>query len=190
MTVGTPPAFISAAVTLLRTTWGPHCHSFKVKEAKELMGKLNNIAFGASWLKYLLGNIYASLAAALHVNNSHLIRTSKKFCNTLRAIRLAPPSNDGNTQCAFYSGASARSVHDCILLHHISGDLFRDLRLIEQTLASPRTPKTCPIVHLIPRVPYGVACSDSSLRTAGGYCPAAKFWWYLERPSTVQDRTL
>ena len=83
----------------------------------------------------------------------------------------------------------ARSIHGCSLLHHISGDLHRDLRLIKQTLSSTRTPKTCPIMHLIPRVPHGVARSDCSLTAAGGYCPAAKFWWYLEWPVTVQDRT-
>jgi hypothetical protein len=139
------------------------------------MGKLNHIAFGAPWLRYLLGNIYALLAVALRVNNSHLIHTSKKFHDTLRAIRRVPPSNDGDTQCAFYSGATARSIHDCILLHHISRELRRDLRLIEQTLASTHTPKTYLIAHLIPRIPYGVARSDSSLTAVGGYCPVAQF---------------
>jgi hypothetical protein len=76
MTISILLEFISATIDLLRTTWGPCHHCFKVKEAEELMGKLNRIAFGAPWLKHLLGNIYASLAAALCINNSHLIRTS------------------------------------------------------------------------------------------------------------------
>jgi hypothetical protein len=46
MTVGTLPDFIVSTINLLRTTWGPHRHSFKVKEAEELTGKLNHIAFG------------------------------------------------------------------------------------------------------------------------------------------------
>jgi hypothetical protein len=58
LTVGTPPVIIASTINLLRTTWGPHRHSLKVKEAEELTGKLNHIAFGALWLKYLLGNIY------------------------------------------------------------------------------------------------------------------------------------
>ena len=48
LTVGMPAEFISMIINLLRTTWGPHFCSFKVKEAKELTRKLNNIAFGAS----------------------------------------------------------------------------------------------------------------------------------------------
>jgi hypothetical protein len=38
----TPPEFIAAMVMLLGTTWGPHQHTFKVKEAEELMGRLNH----------------------------------------------------------------------------------------------------------------------------------------------------
>lgn len=154
------------------------------------MGKLTHIAFGAPWLKYLPGNIYASLAAALRLNNSHLVRTSKSFRLALRALRQAPTSGDGDAQSACHSGATARSIHGCALLHHISGDLRRDLRLIERAMSAAHTPKTCPIAHLIPRVPYGVARSDSSLMAAGGYCPAAQFWWYLEWPPAVQARTL
>jgi hypothetical protein len=58
MTISTPPDFVASTINLLRTTWGSHRRSFKVKEAEELTGKLNHIAFRAPWLKYLLGNIY------------------------------------------------------------------------------------------------------------------------------------
>jgi hypothetical protein len=97
MTVSTPLEFISATINLLRTTWGPHCNSFMVKEGKELAGRLNHTAFCAPWLKYLLGNIYASLAVALCMNNSHFIHTSKKICNS-HTIHRALPSKDGDTQ--------------------------------------------------------------------------------------------
>jgi hypothetical protein len=183
MTVGMPPEFIKATVTLLRTTWDPHRRSFKVKEVEELTGKLYHIADSAPWLKYLLGSIYASLAAALPMNNSHLICTKRTIC-------LVLPSHNGDTQCAYHTGATARSIHGCIFLHHISGDLLRDLRLIKQTLLSTPTPKSCPITQLIPRVPCDVACSDSSLTAVRGYCPVTMFWWYLEWTATVQARTL
>ena len=111
---------------------------------------MNHIAFGTPWLKCLLGNIYASLAMALRLNNSYLVHTSKTFCTALRTIRLAPPSPGGNTQRAYYSDATTQSIHGCSLLHHISGDLCHDLRLIGTTLAAVHTLKTCPIAHLIP----------------------------------------
>jgi len=143
MTVSTPPEFISATIALLRSSWGAHQCTFKVREAEELAGKLNHIAFGAPWLKYLLGNIYASLAVALHLNHSHLVSTSKTFRLALRALHWAPPSGDGNAQCAYHSGATARSIHDCALIHHISSDLHRDLHLIKSAMSAVHIPKIC-----------------------------------------------
>jgi hypothetical protein len=178
MTVSTPLDFIAGTITLLQTTWGPHRCSFKVKEAEELTGKLNHIAFGGPWLRYLLGNIYLLLAAALHLNKLHLICMSPRFRDALREIRMATASAEGAAKCAFYTGATARSVHGSSTLHHIG------------TKSSPHCPTSCPIVYLIPGVPIRTACSDSSLTAAGGYCPEAKFWLYLEWPDPTQARTL
>jgi hypothetical protein len=105
MTVRTPPDFVASTINLLRTTWGPHRRSFKVKEAEELTGKLNHIAFGAPWLKYLLGNIYSSLAA-LRLNKSHLIHTSPCFRKALHEICTATASAAGAAKCVFYTSAT------------------------------------------------------------------------------------
>ena len=133
-TVGVPPEFTSATVALLRSTWGPHRCSFRIKEAEELTGRLNHIAFGAPWLRYFLGNVYATLAAALRLNNSHLIRTSKRFLAALPLIRTAPASVAGDAKRTFYTGEIARSIHGCDHPHFIDRDLQRDLRLIETAL--------------------------------------------------------
>jgi hypothetical protein len=89
-TAGSLPDIIASTINLLRSTWAPHRQSFKVKEAEELTGKLNHIAFGTPWLKYFLGNIYSSLAAALRLNKLHLVRTSSRFNDALCEIRTAP----------------------------------------------------------------------------------------------------
>jgi hypothetical protein len=171
LTVGIPPEFTSATVTLLRSTWGRHRRSFRVKEAKELMGRLNHIAFGAPWLRYFLGTVYASLAAALRLNNSHLIRTSQRFLAALREICTAPASVAGDAKRTFYTGKIARSIHGCDQPHFIDRDLRHDLRLIEMALSDQQCPKSCPIALLIPRVPSRTARSDSSLNAARGVLP-------------------
>jgi hypothetical protein len=190
MTISTPPDFIASTITLLRTTWGPHRHSFKAKEGEELTGKLNHIAFGAPWLKYLLGNTYLLLAVTLRLNKSHQIHTSPRFRDALRKIRTVTSSAEGAVKPAFYTGATTRSVHGSNTLHHISTDLHHDLRLIERMLSSPHCPTNCPIAYLIPRVPIGTACSDSRVTAMGGYCLEAKFWWFLEWCDPIQARTL
>jgi hypothetical protein len=85
---------------------------------------------------------------------------------------------------------TARSIHGCALLHHIGSNLCCNLCLVKRALSSSCTPKSCPTAYLIPRVPFSVAHSDSSLTAVGRYCPAAKFWWYLKWPTMVQARTL
>jgi hypothetical protein len=67
------------------------------------MGKLNHIAFGAPLLKFLLGNIYSSLAAALQLKTSHLIRTSRSFRDALHAICTMPHSVPSNTMHSFHT---------------------------------------------------------------------------------------
>jgi hypothetical protein len=84
------------------------------------------------WLKYLLGNIYSSLAAALRLNKSHLICTSPLFREALREIRMATASAEGAAKRAFYTGATTRSVHSSNTPHHIGTDLRCDLRLMRE----------------------------------------------------------
>ena len=79
--------------------------------------------------------MYLSLAAALHLNNSHLICTSKRFLAALREIRTAPASVAGDAKRAFYTVENARAIHGCIHAHFIDRDLQRDLRLIESALS-------------------------------------------------------
>ena len=54
----------------------------------------------------------------------------------------------------------------------------------------PRASHVCPIAHLVPRTPCAVIRGDSSLLTAGSYSADLGFWWYLEWPQAVRDRTI
>jgi hypothetical protein len=182
LTVGTPPDFIASTINLLRSTWGPHRCSFKVKEAEELTGKLNHIAFGAPWLKYLLGNIYSSLTTALCLNKAHLIRMSPRFHEALRNIQTAPTSAAGDAKRAFYTGATARRVHGSNTLHHINTNLRCDIQIIDSLrIALSPAPShtschTCPLgQHAVtPASPLwaGTARRPSSGGTLNGQNPS------------------
>jgi hypothetical protein len=134
--------------------------------------------------------VYASLATALHLNNSHLIRTSKRFLVALREIRTAPVSIAGDAKRAFYTSEIARSIHGCDHAHFIDRDLRGDLWLIESALSDQQCPKSCPIALLIPRVPSGLRAATPASMPQGGYCLEAAFWWYLEWSLPIQTRTL
>ena len=188
--VGVPQSFISEVITLLDTTWGEHRRRFKVKEAEELTGKLLHIALTAPWLKFLLGQVYQSLACALKLNEEQAVRTCRSFQDALKQLRRLPQDEAHETQRSFYQASMSRHVHNRPDAHNINKTLRKELRLIRRVLKDDNISKNTPISHLIPREPVAVAYGDSSLDAAGGFCPDLGFWWYIEWPSSIKRRTL
>ena len=143
--MGILPDFLNEVITLLHATWGPHRWSFLVNKVKVLTSKLNHIRFGASWVKLLLGHIYSSLASALCMNQTHLVRISQAFRNTLKSIRSTPVASDSNKQCAIQMGNTAQTTRHCILPHLNDHNTMCGLGFIKHTLTQDSLPKSCPI---------------------------------------------
>ena len=190
LTVGTPPDFLGDVITMLETTWGDHRRAFTVIEAEELTGKLNHIANNAPWLKFMMSQVYQSLAAALKLNERMARRSCRSFQTALRELRRLPPTEDNAAERSFHAAEAARAIHRQPQRHYINGTLRKELRLIRRVLRDEAIRKESPISHLIPRVPIATAYGDSSLTAAGGYCPELGFWWYIEWPDAIRRRTL
>ena len=75
-------------------------------------------------------------------------------------------------------------------IYYINSTLKQELHLIERGLSDNSIPKACPIAHLIPCTPLGIAPSDSSLDVAGGCSFDCSFWWYFEWQALIRARTL
>jgi hypothetical protein len=190
LTVGVPRDFLNTVVSSLRSSWGDHRKCFTVPQAAELTGQLNHIAITAPWLKFLMTQVYASMATALKLNESELVRTSKSFRIALGKARHSPLESSPTLEQTFYQGETARKIHKSQKTHFINSTLRAELNLIRATLSDPTISTTSPIAHLIDRVAMAWAFCDSSLRAAEGYCTTLKFWWYIQWPDHVQQRTL
>ena len=188
--VGVPRSYLEEVIHLLETTWGTHRRRFKVKEAEELTGKLLHIAITAPWLKFLLGQIYQSLASALKLNEERARRTCRSFQDALKAFQRLPRDEKHSSQRTFHQAAMARHVHLRPDAHNINKTLRSELRLLRRVLKDESLSKNTPISHLIRREPIAVAFGDSSLDAAGGFCPDLGFWWYIEWPASIKTRTL
>lgn len=160
--------------------WGPCRWSFLVHKARILTSKLNHIRFGALWVKFLIGHIYSSLASALCMNQAYFIHISQAFLITINSIWSTPAASDGNKQCAFYTGDTARTTHHCRLLHFNDHNTMCDLGLINHALTQDTPPKSSPIAHLIPQIPIGISCSNSIPHATSRHLNFATFWWNLE----------
>ena len=190
LTVGVPDEFLNETIQSLSTTWGPHRREFSVQEAAELAGKLNHIAITAPWLKFLMSQVYESLACALKLNEVTAMRTSKSFRVAIKALQQSRHLGPADPIHTFHQGEVARAVFHHSAKHYINSTLRQELKLILRALKDESIPKCSPISHLIPREALGWGRTDSCLRAAGGYSPALKFWWYIEWPQSIQRRTL
>jgi len=186
MNVGVPQSYIAQILMLLKP-FHYQRKSFTVKEMERVTGMLVFVAATAPWLKFIMSQVYVSLAAAIGNNTAHLNRTNKQFRKQLMEARSQQAPNHKRT---FSQACWTRQVHSCPKGHWINTTLREELHLIAKALTSGSVTLKTPIAHLVRRDPSAEAWSDSSLRAAGGYSTDLKFWWHIEWPAQVAKYTL
>jgi len=74
---------------------------------------------------------------------------------------------------------------------HITNTLRKELKLLHHIFPNLNDfPFITPIAHIIDRTPDFVAKGDACLDGAGGFSEHLTFWWFLEWPPSVKNRTL
>ena len=74
---------------------------------------------------------------------------------------------------------------------HITNALRKELKLLYYLFSNPDTfPFTSPIAHIIDREPDFEAKGDTCLDGAGGYSTDLSFWWFVEWPEYVKQKTV
>lgn len=192
MDVGPPQEFLQRTITKLQA-FHDHRKAFTVAEMTELVGLLGYIAASSRWLRHLLSHLYTSITSALHINQAHLISSSKKFRAAIKVARASdtlstqePPSEAKH----FAQSWVARSVHRAHKRHFLNKTAKAELQLILRALSDDAISKRCPIAHLVDRVEDCKAHGDSSLDAAGGFSIECKFWWYHEWSAEIRAHTL
>jgi hypothetical protein len=189
MTVSTLLQYLSEVLDLL-THWHNRRKSFSLHEIETLVGKLNHIALSTPWLTHLLSHLYTSIMTALRGNREYLIHTSPAFRNYLKLIKAHPASSVEEMTSTFAQANVARAVHTTTKKYFINKTMHEELKFIKSALECPRVQKSAPIAHLIPRGPDAEAWGDSSLDAAGGFSLDMGFWWCIEWPLNIRQRTL
>ena len=113
--VGVPSAFVAMIRQLLKPFHSER-KSFTVKEMEKLTGKTTFIASLAPWVKFLLSQVYISIAAAVGDKKAHPAWTNKQFHQLLRDAKVA--ANTGHTRSSTFAlGETSRQVHLCNKKH-------------------------------------------------------------------------
>jgi len=184
--VGVPPAFVADTLRLLKPFHRKR-KTFTVKEMEIITGKIVFIASTAPWLKFLLAQVYISIAVAIDDNTAHLARTNRQFRQFLKEARATSEHTKTST---FALSETSRQIHSCPKKHWINRTLREELHLIIKALQSKRLNLRTPLGHLVRRDPSAEAFSDSCLHAAGGWSTDMDFWWYIEWPKEIHRHTL
>ena len=109
MDIGVPKSHIANVLQLLKP-FHYERKSFTVQEMERITGMLIFIASSAPWVKFLLSQMYLSIAAAIGVNTAYLHRTNKQFQQILKEAKRAQPPTREST---FAQSAVAQQKHSC-----------------------------------------------------------------------------
>jgi hypothetical protein len=185
MEVSIPQAYIARTLAAL-TPFHRGRKAFKLKEMEQLTGMLVYIACTVPWLRFLLSQMFSSVAAAVGDNKSYLLKTSKAFRQMLKEAGRVETSRTST----FAASEAATRVHSSPRPHFINKTLREEICLLVSTMKSRDVRFSTPIGHLVRREPSSRAWSDSCLYAAGGYSVDMGFWWYIKWPDEVRMRTL
>ncbi len=194
MTVAIPAAYVTEVRDIINATWHKNRCTFTVQEAQTLTGKLGHLAEGANWVFHLLTHLYASIAFALAQNRCLLTESSREFRGVVESLRTGSfpcSSKDQARHISFALKKAAKMVHHAKYKFRINTTMRQEIEFFRATLLpdSGITWET-PIAHLIPRTPSASSFGDSSLQGAGGYSIELGFWWHIDFPQEVKERTL
>ena len=102
MVVSITDDYSASTLTLIKTSW-PKCKKHvSALEASKMVGKLARLTEGAPWARYLLSQLYTSIAFALAQNKLTLEKSSSEFKKLARTIssKNFSPSQKGNKEDA------------------------------------------------------------------------------------------
>ena len=194
MVVSMTPEYVAEIQALLDKTWHKHRRRFTVSEAQSLTGKLARLAEGAHWVFHLLSHLYTSIAHALSDNKKLLSESSEEFQTIVADIKSGKYNTYGSEQAKHISFALKRAAH---LVHHakyeykINSTMRAEIEFFrEQLRPDSGTLWSTPLALIVPRTPMATAFGDACLHGAGGYSISLQFWWHLDFPDEVKQRTL
>ena len=116
----------------------------------------------------------------------------KSLLETIKTKNFKSNMNsEHNSTVRFAIKKAAKMVHHAKMEYNIVTSMREEISFFEQQL-KPNSGATweAPIAFLIKRTPYASTFGDACLDTGGGYSTKLKFWWHLEFPEAVVERTL
>jgi len=123
--------------------------------------------------------------------NTKLIHNSKEHTGLLSNAKLF--STDFNTirKKDFAISKLMQKIWNTKKRFHISNTLRNEIKLLHHIFSNLNDfPFVTPIAHIINRTPDFVAKGEACVDGAGGFSEHLTFWWFIEWPPNVKNRTV
>jgi hypothetical protein len=194
LTVGISDEYLKQVRELLKIKWHPKRKFFRVSELQKLIGKLGRIGEGAPWIYKLMSHLYTSLAFSLKSNDTLLRESSSEFKALIHQIRqkqFIASNAILQREVCYAMKMAAKMVNHHKMTYPVNETMSEELNFLQRALQPESNIKfETPIAHMIPREPTASLFGDSSLTGCGGYSLELKFWWHIDFPIEIVERTL
>ena len=195
LSVAITPTYLAETLNFIQTTWHQRRKRFSASEASKLVGKLGRLAEGAPWVRYLVSFLYTSIALALAQNREFLMSSSKEFKKLIAQIKsknFAYKTKKNHQKVILFALKKvARQVHRSKLEHNILPSMREEINFFERALKrGTGVSWESPIAFLIKKTPVSTTFGDACLDAGGGYSLKMKFWWHIQFPDEIVQRTL
>jgi hypothetical protein len=191
MTVTIPEDKRTSFLALLRT-WGSGSRrsSFTLREAAELLGVFIYLCRVCHWGIFLFQNLHHTMTAALS-HNARRLWHSPEFRELLAQRSVFSHHPTDCSRYRFFSRKVSRAIFDCNSKTFLTIAIRQEVDFVIKVLSNPATYWWgSPIAHLIKREHDGEAYQDACPRGAGGFSQDFQFWWTVQWPDLIYQRTL
>ncbi len=190
MAVTIPDDKLKAILNLLHREWGPHGRSFTLLEAARLLGMLISLSQVCSWGLFLFVNLHQAIYEMLE-KNAKCLMLSLEFRELIQQRNKAA-SHPTEASCfCFFSSKVAQAIWNCKSRSWIMINICTELAFITRVLGNPMIYNwSLPIAHLIKLEPDYKEWQDACLTGGGSFLFNLRFWWILEWPLEIANRTV
>jgi len=189
MSVGFSTERLTSLAALLKM-WSTQRKSYTLKEAAKLAGLLEFIASVSSWIRFLTVSLKHGILLALQCNTK-FVKSSNAHISLVSDAKLLATDFQSIRKKDFPISKLMQKIWNTKKRFHVTNSLRKELKQLCYIFSNlDRFPFTTPIAHVIDRDPDFIAKGDACLDGAGGFSTDLSFWWFLEWPSFVKDRTV
>lgn len=182
-----PPKLLLLAKDL-KTKWSTSRKNVTLKDLSSLQGRIQDIANYSIWAKTLFLDLRNSVQYAQNKNQKFI------FSNPFYGPLINKSKYVGDDKARIMEAKFAQQKLQKALWSHphrfeLSKNLRKNIKLMQHYLQKLDCWET-PISHIIPREPEFHTKGDACLDSGGGWSTDLLFWWYLEWPDDLKNKTL